>query len=113
MEYYIKQEIDEHMLYASEIAQLFNVYTINDYAYSRLISVCIQQLIDDNYVQYYYQGKTLNKVYPSSIYNRIPKFLEDNSINIKDNIFTIKLNNKLYTYKKKEGILNGIISNNI
>lgn len=101
MIYYKAIESKEHMLYLSEIACTYGIYSINQKPHVQLVSAIIQDHIKtlNNYEQLYYNAaKGLTKVYPYSIYNiAIKKILLKN--NIKNNTTNkVIINNKKFNF---------------
>ena len=48
MEYYIKKDIEEHMLYPTEIAMLFHIYSETGQPHKRLISRVLEIVCNNN-----------------------------------------------------------------
>lgn len=80
--YYIKVESEEHMLFASEIAKAFNLYSESNKPHIKLISTAIKHILKKESFtgSIYYQTKgSLRQVYPSSIYLKAIDYIEKNS----------------------------------
>ena len=79
--YYKKIEKEEHMLYASEIALMFNLYSVNDKPATNFVSALLGEYIKDNKLEedqlYYVTSKGfVTKVYPKDIYFKAIKKLK-------------------------------------
>lgn len=105
MEYYKKVEIKEHMLYASEIAELFGILSRTNKPAIKFISQLLkEEIINKKEEQLYYNAKDgLRKVYPKSIYIDAMKKLNERLKHIKKDkqgFYYIKLNNEKNYYIK-------------
>ena len=101
--YYTKHKDKEHMLYAKEIAQLFEIYTRTNHYHSNFIKAYLKKWQEKySLEQYYYPNKYgLSEVYNKDTYLKAMLSLFDElNISITDNIqkeFTIKVNDIKYT----------------
>lgn len=100
MEYYIKKDIEEHMLYPTEIAMLFHIYSETGQPHKRLISRVLEIVCnnDPNYVQYYYCGKSLNKVYAAKYYHKAIVYIKENAKKLAENIYSITLGHNTFYF---------------
>lgn len=102
--YYIEQN-EEHMLFASEIAKLFGIYSSNGNYHSVFVSKYIDDYIINknikDYKQLYYMTskKTFIKVYPKCIYLEVIKKLIK-EMPEKNLIYEFILDNKKFKVKR-------------
>lgn len=105
--YYKETQSEEHMLYATEIAELAGIYSLKNKPATALVSEILQDHIKslDNYEQYYYLSgpyNRKNKVYPKSIYvQAIIDFFIGINCEYGNNIpekLTTEFNNKKYKF---------------
>lgn len=75
--YYKETMLDEHMLYASEIAEKFNIVDKNNIPSARVVAANIKQYISKNNLEvdkiFYSTKYGLQRVYPFHIYNEMVK----------------------------------------
>lgn len=74
--YYKKIEKDEHMLYASEIAEAYGILTVNNKCATRLVSNLLDDYIKKNNLKseqlYYITTRGfIVKVYPRDLYREV------------------------------------------
>lgn len=97
-------DIEEHMLYSSEIAELFKIYN-GKYYYGALVTQAIKDYvtingIDDN--NYFYNTRYgVKKVYPCNIYINAMKYMFANTMVIENASYYISLDNKKYKYERR------------
>ena len=102
--YYCIEQNEEHMLFASEIAKLFGIYSSNNNCHFVFISKYIDDYINKNikdYKQLYYMTskKTFIKVYPKYIYLEVIKKLIK-EMPEKNIIYEFILDNKKFKVKR-------------
>lgn len=109
--YYSKHELEEHMLYAEEVAIVVGVQTVNGNTHNKFVHEYLKYFANkfiNNYEQLYYLNKhgTLKKVYSRHLYLTAFRSLY-NQLNIEeDKVYEVKVNNTTYKIKKNGGIFN-------
>ena len=97
--------LEEHMFYASEIAQLYQIYSINTTMtnpHGGLVTAILQEYVDScvpSYQQrYYYTAHGMVKVYPHEIYHvAITNFLSQ--FDWQAETYSVKFNLKRYNFR--------------
>ena len=110
--YYKEVKVEEHMLYAGEIANLFKIETINGLPATNLVSAVLKEYIEtlDDYEQVFYINSHgyKNKVYPASIYGEamaafmtcvINKYPNEDLYLDNEKIFELKIADKNYKFR--------------
>jgi hypothetical protein len=83
-----KVELEEHMLSASEIATIYNIFTVEGkQPHGLMISALLRQFIDKtnlNVAEYYYpHSRGAMRVYPEMVWKpAMNKFIYDNNLDI-------------------------------
>ena len=85
--YYKKVQDEEHMLYATEIAELYGVVSVNNIPATRLVSRLLDEYIKKNNLeaeQHYYITKRgfQSKVYPASVYSVVMEEFKKSLLNL-------------------------------
>lgn len=98
---YFKPEIrTEHMLFASEIAEKYKIYTRTDKIADAFVSAYLQNVAQrtEGFEQLYYSTRYgMTKVYPAYFYDRvIPSLIQNIGY---DKVVKINLNDKNYYIK--------------
>ena len=106
--YYKEVKVEEHMLYAGEIANLFKIETINGLPATNLVSAVLKDYIEslDDYEQIFYINSHgyKNKVYPVSIYGEAMAAFMTCVINKYPNEDLYLDNERILKKKKKENV---------
>jgi hypothetical protein len=116
--YYNKINLEEHMLYASEIAYIYGIMTVNNNPATNLVSTLLDDYVKKNNLtkyQLYYKTQKgfMTKVYPMDIYSEVmcdfAKSLAQKyeSFTDKNKIFKVNINNKNYSFKISKNIHGG------
>lgn len=107
-QYYAPIYLEEHLLLASEIAELYGIYTEQDLPHARLITALINQKRyvvpkDFDIPFYYHSSKDLLRVYPKCLYEQVINDFFKQIEPLKEEIKTIKitLGQKSTNYKFK------------
>lgn len=99
-EYYLKVLSDEHMLYLNELAEIYDIYSLNNKPHTKLLKAIILDYLQENCIEYcpiFYNTKNgLKEVFSKEIY--IPAIDRFNSLS-KDGIY-ISYYNK-FNFKRR------------
>ena len=94
--YYIQVFSDEHMLFASELAEVYGIYSLSDKPHYALVKTAITDYIDNNNIKhmpiFYETKKGLREVFPREYYEPALKSLLTNS----EGVYISNKNKKYY-----------------
>ena len=99
-EYYTPVELEEHCLYAGEIAEAFGIYTTNGKLHTRLIGKLLNT-IESSSPLYYKTKYGLNRCYRPSDITKAAEFLAENMVR-GDNMYTVRIEGKNFQFKTME-----------
>lgn len=105
--YYSKHEINEHMLYAEEIAKYFGIVTTYEKPHSTFIHAYLNFYAEKNikdYQQLYFMNKygSLKKVYPRALYLIAIGVLFKETLTEVNKNYEVQIGNKTYKVKRTE-----------
>lgn len=109
--YYSKHELEEHMLYAEEVAILVGLETANGKPHGKFVHAYLTDFAN-KYIEYYqplyYLNKhgTLKKVYSKHVYLIAFKKLYSDILVEDNKIYEVKVGETTYRIKKNGGIFN-------
>jgi hypothetical protein len=104
-EYYVKIASEEHMLYASEIANLYGIKTLANDPHTKLVTAILEAYAreqDIDLSEIYYYARYPNRVYPVSFYYPAIQWFREQVSNSTRRDYYVFYNGKGFNFRPLE-----------